>query len=207
MPIRAVCFDLGGVLVRIRHYWDQAIEAAGLACGPNHAGLHLGQCAELIRFQTGELEEEEYYRLLSGYLGLSEPEQARHVHARILFEPYPGTLQLIQDLQDARILTGCLSNTNLPHWLEMGTGAFPNFEALQVRLASHDIGASKPEERAFRLFEDAAGASGSEIVFFDDGIENVEAANRLGWQAFLVDPVSDTAEFMRVQLAEVGALR
>ena len=40
----------------------------------------------------------------------------------------------------------------------------------------------------FEAFERKSGFSGSEIVYFDDTMKNVEAARARGWQAHYVDP-------------------
>jgi HAD superfamily hydrolase (TIGR01509 family) len=104
-------------------------------------------------------------------------------------------------------VTGCLSNTNAPHWEELAhSHRFPAIRAMHHRLASFEIDASKPDPRAFKAFETATGCSGSEILLFDDSQANCDAAVWLGWQALRVDPHGNPAEQMRTELRRVGAL-
>lgn len=46
-----------------------------------------------------------------------------------------------------------------------------------------EIGHQKPEAGFYSHVESALGANGDEILFWDDGEENVMAARRMGWQA------------------------
>lgn len=50
------------------------------------------------------------------------------------------------------------------------------------------IGLQKPESGIFERAEQMAEASPSQIFFVDNSLENVEAAQKRGWQALLYDP-------------------
>jgi putative hydrolase of the HAD superfamily len=50
-------------------------------------------------------------------------------------------------------------------------------------LYSADLGDRKPGASFFRLAAERAGATGNEIAFVDDVLDNVEAARRAGWTA------------------------
>jgi glucose-1-phosphatase len=199
--LRAVCFDLGGVLVEIAHTWEEALDAADI---PHSlpGGTPLVAAPLFVEYQAGEVNEAEYLRALAGYLGLAEVGNALTAHDAILLREGPWVLEAVRRLNASGIVTGCLSNTNALHWAELNRPErFPGLAELQVRLASHEIGANKPDEAAYRAFEAAVGFHGREIAFFDDHPGNVAAARELGWQA---EAACATGTFPAVQ-ARIGA--
>ncbi len=194
--MKVVCFDLGGVLVRI----TLNVAEAGLRAGvPGLPDVMFTDLACFLDYQAGRLGTEDYGVALSECLGVSV-EEALAVHNHIPIEPFPGTLELIQDLNSS-VITACLSNTNELHWREMlGSGRFPNVQALQVPVASHELGMEKPDPEIFEAFEQLVGVGGAEIVFFDDSYVNVAAAQSRGWQAHLIDATGDPSRQMRKML-------
>lgn len=202
--IRGVCFDIGGVMIRICHTWNDALAQAGFTSSKHlQDALPLGGFPEFDAFQDGIISFEEYAIQLSDFLGI-EPEQAKITHNAILKEMYPGTLEIVRELQSAGLLTGCLSNTNTPHWETMHSGKFPNIQELKIRLASQEAGVSKPEERFYRMFEEQSGLSPDEILYFEDTLINVEAGRACGWNAVHIDPYGDSAEQIRRAFGALG---
>lgn len=191
--IRVVCFDLGGVLVRITLDIAEAATRAGVVISGS-PGMFMDY-PPFIEFQAGRLPEPDYLSGLGSILGCSA-EEALAVHNHILVEPYDGTLELIRSLEGDGVVCGCLSNTNAPHWREMRDGArFPNVSRLSVAVASHEHRMEKPDTEIFERFRELADwPDPAEIAFFDDTPLNVEAARRLGWQAWLIDPTGNPAE-------------
>ena len=189
MSRRIVAFDLGGVLVRICNLWSDAVELALPAQRLNEGLGLLDDSAALVAYQAGECDTSEYLVELAAFLGCTTPDQAKRVHNAILLEPFSGTAELAQDVLSAGLETGCLSNTNDLHWQEIfDSGRFPFADLLAVKVASHHVGVNKPDPAMFEAFERKSGFSGSEIVYFDDTMKNVEAARARGWQAHYVDP-------------------
>lgn len=187
-----VCFDLGGVLVRICTDWNLILQGRG-----EQAQLSIDEPAIFAQFQTGLLDAPTYVKELASYLGVEE-QHAFAAHQSILVEPYAGTLELVQDLEEAGLQTGCLSNTNELHWIEMVSGdRFPAIARLQFQVASHEVQLSKPDPTIFRHFESVCSRTPEQIMYFDDTETHVRAASELGWHAFQVDPQGDTSWQMR----------
>jgi glucose-1-phosphatase len=210
--VRIVCFDLGGIIIRTCSGWEEACAAAGLAYRPELDGpefsLRLAHLEE--SWQVGAFDAGEYARRAAGALdGLySEQEILRLVDAWLLGE-HPGMEEIVRSLGRVHgVLTACLSNTNDRHWEIMGrprnAGRFPAFQALGLRLASHQLRRAKPEVEIYRELEDASGDTGAGIIFFDDREENVAAAQRLGWRAYKVDTAAGPALQVRRALAQEG---
>jgi HAD superfamily hydrolase (TIGR01509 family) len=206
--MRTVCFDVGGVLLQINHNWKGAMLDAGLA--PDLADqfdFPLIEFQPFNDYQKGTVIWNDYCVALGGYLGNVSSEEAGRTHNSILKGIYPGVSDLIDELKAKGYRTGCLSNTNAPHWETFF--AEPRLAALQkieVPIASHLIGAEKPDVRMYHAFERASGAKPEEIVYFDDGEVNVLTAEGIGWTAYVVDPAGDTAVQIRRHLHETGCL-
>lgn len=205
MP-KVVCFDVGGVLIRITQKWREAATYAGVTIREDFpADAWLWDAPFFDAYQIGELTDDAYLEQLALYLGNVTVEESRRVHNHIMIEPYPGVEQIVEALNNAGYITACLSNTNEPHWLDMfNSGRFPANEGLQIQLASHRMGLQKPDAEIFRKFEELSNASGNEIVFFDDSEPNIEAVRQFGWLATLINPREDTATQILAGLSQAG---
>ncbi len=157
---------------------------------------------EFDLYQSDEVTFEEYIRALARFVDCT-PEEAVKTHLSILIEPYPGIAELIDGLNAAGLKTGCLSNTNAPHWHVMTeTAPFAPVARLQMRLGSHEIGLAKPDPDAFLAYADKFNLRPEEIIYFDDNRANVMTSTMLGWDAHQVDPAGDTPTQMRNILRE-----
>lgn len=206
--VKVVCFDVGGVLIRIAHFWLDAAAHAQVSVRPEILPTATLSDSPLFgAYQRGAVSEEVYLTDLMDYLGLASLDEADLVHRHIMIEPFPEVDRIVKWLNLAGILTACLSNTNGPHWREMTeSGRFPANEMLRLRMASHELRLEKPDLAIFRAFEARAGESGKDILFFDDSKENVEAAASLGWNSVWIDSELDPGAQIKRTLAKNGIL-
>lgn len=206
--MKVVCFDLGGVLVEINHHWKGALLDAGLPESlAQRFDVPLVELEPFNDYQKGRLTFDEYLETLVDYFGGIDIAKAREIHNAILRSAYPGIPELIAEVHGQGLSTGVLSNTNQPHWEAMHEA--PRLAVLQTihhPIASHLIGAEKPDPRMYHAFEAASGARPEEILYFDDSFANVEAARELGWDAHRIDPLGDTAAEVRQKIVEKGWL-
>ncbi len=176
-----VVFDLGGVFVRLDPGWTRL------------HGLDRQRVREWLatdgRFHAHERGELSDSRFLTGLAGCATPplphDQARDAFARCVAGHYAGATQLLDDLRARGIRTACLSNTNPIHWSVFDPQRHLR-DRLDVVLASHHLGARKPEPAIFERAAAILGSSGP-VWFFDDSPVNVQAARDHGWTVFLVD--------------------
>ena len=206
-PRMMICFDLGGVLARIRRNWQSCAVAVNVQTGlPANELYDLSDFPLFDPFQFGSIDSSKYLEDLAGYLTVSTAD-ALKVHNAILDRPYEGTEDLATELKAAGHRTSCLSNTNTYHWQILNSSAFPAIEGLDFKLVSQDIKLLKPDPMVFRLFDLKAETLPDRVIYFDDHEGNVKAAQRHGWNAFLIDHHGDTAAQMRAAIKQFEILR
>jgi HAD superfamily hydrolase (TIGR01509 family) len=204
LKIKAVVFDIGGVLIEINRDWQFAMRDAGLR-SPVHGELSAFWAFD--DFQLAAIPKEQYFEALQLFLAVHSPDEAILAHKHIIKEAYPGTLELIEELKDAGITVACLSNTNEPHWDEMRSGRFPNIDAMQDSFVSHELKLEKPHFPIFQAVEDKTALLPAEILFFDDTEKNIDGALEKGWKAYWIDHTQNPAEQMELILISEGVLR
>ncbi len=188
MSVRAVVFDLGGVLERVDddawpEVWIRRWEArAGLPAGRFGAGLAAHEPEGSV--VVGAVSEARLRARYADALGLDE--HHTDVMMAEMWEAYCGELD--EPLRDFAVslrptyLTAILSNS--------ADGArreeqrrFGVEQLVDEIVYSHEVGLAKPDPRIYRLTEQRLGVPAEEIVFIDDVIQHVEAARLLGWTA------------------------
>lgn len=199
-PPKLVCFDLGGVVVRLAESLAQAADLAGIR-PEQYANRRLDLApimALLLEFETGKLDEATFFQQAATTMEI-EPDVLKRTHAAWIIERYPGVTELWQQLRQIGLGLACLSNTSSPHWLIMSQPGrrFVPFDMLDHALASHEIGFHKPDPEAFKVLEQRSGLKGRDILYFDDHPANIEAARARHWHASPIDPRQDTARQMR----------
>ncbi|MCE2884379.1 MAG: HAD-IA family hydrolase [Planctomycetaceae bacterium] len=194
-PVRLVCVDLGGVVIRIRRTLEETLHAVGV---PGYmleaiSGAERGAYRALAAaHQRGEHDCATFLdRAHDAFGGRIARETLLAAHDAILADEYPGVAHALGAIRAAGTMTACLSNTNDRHWDALVR--LPAFAAIEHRHASHLLGLEKPGEAMYRAFERAVGTSGGEILFLDDLAENCAAARACGWHAVRIDHERDTA--------------
>jgi FMN phosphatase YigB (HAD superfamily) len=204
---RVVCFDLGGVVVRICRSFEEAILAAGLPLRelPSNERSRTAQRDLVAQHQLGMIDGSRFFSSLAQAIGHAySPDELGRIHRAVLRGEYEGVSELIASIRPAGPVTACLSNTNDDHWRELLQ--LPSLRALDVRHASHLWGLAKPDPAMYRRFERELGVSPGEILFFDDLEENVAAATGLGWDAVRIDHTVSTAPQISRALADRGVV-
>jgi glucose-1-phosphatase len=217
-PVDIVCFDLGGVLIRICGSWAEACRAAGLSPPDASSTRALDEHRSLTALlDTGRIAYDEWAAGVSkAFGGLYSPDEAKRAHDAISQEELAGALGLVDALHEAGVATACLSNTNHAHWVRLvhhdasgprtGEPEYPAVARLKRHFASHILGVAKPDPAIYAEFERLAEVRGDGIVFFDDRAENVDAARRRHWRAHRVDPERDPIAEVREHLRRYRVL-
>ena len=184
--IKAVVFDLGGVLLRLR----DPIENFELALTePEFLELWL-RSPSVREFERGAIDADSFAQSVVRELGLPMPWrrflERFHAWPQALF---PQAVELLQSIRPG-ILRVLLSNTNAAHWeREEISGALGGL--FDLEFLSFRTGVLKPDRAAFDRVGEACGCAAGEILFFDDNPGNVAAALAAGQRAFLAKNPAD----------------
>jgi glucose-1-phosphatase len=199
--VKSVVFDLGKVLLD----FDYGIAGRKLAARATMAAADLGgflvHVPLIIRYETGLLTSEEFYREVkagTGYLGDMEEFSALFAD---IFTPIEPMLRLHADLRARGFPTYIFSNTNelAVRFIRRNFAFFQNFEGYVL---SYEHQSMKPDRKLYEVVETQTQCRGAEILYVDDRPENIEAGAARGWQVIL----QEAPEKTRQQIEQLGLL-
>ncbi len=207
MAIKAVIFDLGGVLVRTEfpEVRQRLEERLGFAPGTLGQTVWGGEDWELA--QIGRISYEEYWRRVGAALGFSSNEEIKNFRREYFSGDRvdQGLVGLIRQLRP-RYKIGLLSNApdRLGIWLDEEWGIKDLFDSI---VYSAKVGIVKPDPRMFHLILEQLDVAPSEVLFIDDYPRNIDAALALGMQTIRFTSTKALREQLRnyVDLGPKGA--
>lgn len=189
---RAVCFDLGGVVLDSPFDALADLEAErGLRPGSiNEAIVVSGPDGAWARNERGELAYDDFLRAFDLDLRKAGiPVPAAEIMDRIKrrLDPRPAMLEAIEAIRSAGLRTAAITN----NWRD-ADGATTG-EALKGRfdvfIESAVEGVHKPNPAIFRLALERLDVAADEAVFLDDIGRNLKAARSLGMTTIKVESV------------------
>ena len=198
MPIRAIFFDIGGVLVRTNDRTPRTRLATRL-------GTTYDALVDLIwggergrQAQRGEISAEEQW--INACRVLHWPLDRMQDLESEFFAGDELDMTLVNYIRSlhTRYRTGIISNalSNVRSAIEQKWDIADAFDAL---ILSAEIGLMKPDPRIFHTALQALGVAPAEAVFVDDVAENVAGAQALGMFAMrFIDPVQAKEEVDRL---------
>lgn len=196
MKIKAVVFDLGKVLLDFEYATAAEALAKHSAIPAKELLAILNQSPLLHQFETGLMTSEEFeaeVRALSGYRGttgefergfgdiFTEIEEMTAVFDRIRAIPLPTCL---------------FSNTNALAIKHIAT-AFPFYQKFDHHFLSYELRSMKPDSGIYDALERRTGLRGEALVYLDDRLENIEAAEARGWNVILHSSPADSLAQLR----------
>ncbi len=195
--IRAVIFDMGGVLVHT-HDSDDLLASfdamLGLEPGSLRMRLYSGPAWEAV--SKGEMSLEAYWREVGEALEPALPPEFRGYRDNFFRATLdPATVRLAWRLR-SRYAVGLLSNAT--KLLARDITAEPRFAGLfDAVVVSAMEGYRKPEPEAFRIAARRLGLSPSACVLIDDKERNTKAARAVGMHAVLYEDALQTERALR----------
>ena len=183
-PIQAVLFDYGMVLSGPPDpaAWARLLTLTGLS----EDLLHREYWAHRHPYDRGDLTGETFWKTVATRAGITlTPAQLAGLIAADtdFWSPLnPPMLAWARSLQQARILTGILSN--MPGPMETGLRArYPWIDEFAHNTWSHAVNLAKPEPAIYLHAAKGLRTAPENILFLDDKTENIEAAHAVGMQA------------------------
>lgn len=192
--IKNILFDLGGVLIDLN---KQACVDAFAAIGYPQAGQMLNdyvQSGIFLDLEEGRISPETFYQAI-----MAEAPVTRQMIDQAFFKFLEGIPQykmemLLELKKKYNVLM--LSNTNhiMFTWLRnayFGSNGHTINDYFDKLFLSYEMGVAKPNPEIFRQIIEEHGVVPSETFFLDDGIRNIEAANKFGFKTYFVKPKED----------------
>ncbi len=186
--ITTVCFDLGGVLLRLR---------------PAEYMEELGLSTAARRFFDEEiLLREDWSRLDAGELTQAEaiekwckkrPDLAAEIRLYMkdltgLIEMYPDSERIVEDIKKRGYELYVLSNYPEEMFALHEKNSLPFLRQMDGLIISAREKKTKPNADFYELFLTRYGKKASECVFIDDRQDNVQAARALGFRGICATP-------------------
>ncbi len=203
--IRAICFDIGGVLVQMPRGVLAAELAELLDAQVEHVRDLLIEHAKTRRTPTGELAA-----ILATACG--RPHAADAVAARLqrrvadMADPplYPDAIPTLEHLAGLGFRICLLSNAIGPD-PDAQSAHPPYFALAEVVLHSWQIGACKPQLAAFRAIESAMDLTPQHLLNVGDSARfDIDGALAAGWSA--IHLVRNSATLAHPDVARIGSL-
>ena len=207
MTIRAVVFDIGGVLEL------DVIELVEIdldARWEHRLSLQPGEIERRMEpiwhaGSLGECSEEDVHLEMSRRLGMSQEQVEEYMHE--MWDWYCGRLNVpmadfFRSLRP-RYQTAILSNSFVgARREELQRHHFD--EMCDVIIYTHEEGVAKPDQRIFELTWKRLGAQPEEMLFLDDNEANFVAARALGIHAIHCKETEQAIADVRACLREHG---
>jgi putative hydrolase of the HAD superfamily len=191
VPIEALLFDLGGVVIEIDQRRTFAAWARQAGRAIERVDAHHGSAAAFLRHEVGAISDADFFAALRHSLGLDLTDaQLLEGWNAMLVGEMAGIRPLLGRLS-GRLPMFVFSNTNAAHeehWSARFAEVLAHFDKLYV---SNRLGLRKPERAAFEAVVRDMGVPASRVLFFDDRADNVEGARASGLEAVQVACVDD----------------
>jgi epoxide hydrolase-like predicted phosphatase len=190
--IKAVIFDVGGVLLRTpnresRRKWERRLGLAEWETEVIVFGSEMGTKAQL-----GEISDEDLWRWVGQRLTLAPDELASFRHdfwaGDVLDE---GLIAYIRSLRP-RYQTAIISNATEALRRSL-TVQYPIADAFDLIVCSAEEHVMKPHREIYQRAFDRLGRTAAETVFIDDSEANVQAARKMGMAAVHFQPAVNVA--------------
>lgn len=183
MQIRAVIFDMGGVLLRTTDPTPREELAGELGIPRTELERLVFASNTAVMAETGQLSEAQHWNTVLDHLKV--PEERRAEFKRRFWSKDRVDDDLIEYIRQLRkdYRTGLLSNA----WDGIRPAILKRFPQMltvfDVAVFSAEVGMRKPDLRYYNWILEKLGVGAEEAVFIDDYPPNVEAARQIGMHA------------------------
>ena len=177
--IRAVIFDIGGVLVRTEDWSGRSKWERRLGLPPLGLSTLVFDCDPAMRASLGQGPDEAIWQHVAQECHLL-PEELKQLRADFWSGDRPNQelLALVRSLRP-RYKTGILSNA-WPEMRDLNVQRFGLVEAVDEAIYSFQAGILKPDPSSYRCILDRLGVAPEQAIFVDDAERNIAGAQRVG---------------------------
>jgi HAD hydrolase, family IA, variant 3 len=197
--IKNLVFDLGGVIMDLkRERCVEALEALGMKDAESMLGLYK-QTGPFLELEEGKLSPAEFRDAMREKIdGDVTDGQLDNALNKFLVGIPLERLRALKKLR-GKYKVFMLSNTN-PIMFDSKIKECFRADGLEVDdyfdglCLSYKAKCSKPDSRIYLNMVDKFGINPEETLFFDDSQKNLDAAEKIGFKTYLVEPGTEFTE-------------
>ncbi len=197
--IKAVVFDVGGVLCE----WETVVRSFAREIGMEEqkfieAFLKYSFDPK-IGSDLGYITIDEFFEKLTVDLGVREKAQDWRKRFVPGFKRIEPSFTLLEELK-GKYRLALLTNAKIGLWDEWQEGNLRKY--FEIIVDSSEVHILKPDERIFRILLNRMKLKPEECLFVDDGIENTQAAEKLGFKTVHFNKPEESVKLIRKILYE-----
>ncbi|MFX0056949.1 MAG: HAD family hydrolase [Candidatus Hodarchaeota archaeon] len=186
MKIKCVIFDLGDVIIDLdfSRFFNEVITPSPLNKPKTPIMLEFFRQSDT--YHQGKITDEEFYQQACEILQICMLGQKEFFNAfnSIISDLNLEMVEIVRKIRQLnKLKMMCISNINSSHWNYLKKQRWDIWELFDEFILSHEIQMTKPDPNIFKYAIKKAGCKAREILFIDDGMNNVRAAKELGINA------------------------
>jgi epoxide hydrolase-like predicted phosphatase len=200
MKIKCIIFDLGDVIVNLdfTRFFKDVINPSPF--NKPSAPIYLEFFRQSDTYHQGKITDEIFYQQACELLGICSLDQKDFFNAfnSIISDLNQETVNLIENIKkhnNLKIMV--MSNINASHWKYLKKQKWNIWNLIDEFILSHEVHITKPDMKIFKYAIEKARCKPKQIIFIDDGLNNVRAANELGINGIKFDDVKSLIEKLR----------
>jgi len=177
-----ILFDLGGVLIELG---KSVFPSEWLEDDKRFALPEWFKSESAQQFEKGQISASEFATAIKKDLSLKASiDDICTEFAQWPIGQYQGIDELLMTLKKSYTLA-ILTNTNELHWPRI-IDEFKIPKYSDHIYSSHQIKLAKPNPKIYEYVLNELEASPESVIFFDDNLQNIQAAKNVGIQSYLV---------------------
>lgn len=200
MTIKCIIFDLGDVIINLdfNQFFNEVITPSPLDKPKTPVMMEFFRQSDT--YHQGIISDKEFYQQACDLLRICSLDKKAFFKAfnSIISDLNKDMVNLIKKIKkknDFRFI--CISNINASHWSYLKKQKWNIWEIFDDFILSHEVHLTKPNPEIFQLAIDKANCQPNEILFIDDGLNNVRAANALGINTIRFVEIEDLVENLK----------
>ncbi len=200
---KAIIFDLGNVLLPIDLGLTYEAFAAYSSLSAVEIEKKILENQLWVPYESGLQSDEEFRVFLREHLSLNCTDlEFDEAFSALLLDFHQGVYDWVESLTSFFQLY-LLSNTSSIHakrftQVKLGPEGQNLFSLFDRVYFSFEMGLVKPNPLIYQQVLEENSLNASDALFFDDNVANINSANLLGIQSFLVDPSQDLHQIQQI---------
>jgi len=183
MTIKCIIFDLGDVIVELDfdQFFNEVITPSPLNKPKTPIMLEFFRQSDT--YHQGKISDKEFYNQACELLRVCNLNQKAFYTAfnSIISKINMEMVELVKNIRKNNTLKLiCMSNINSSHWKYIKKMKWNIWDLFDDFILSHEVHLTKPDSKIFEIAIQKSRCKPEEIVFIDDGFNNIRAALELG---------------------------